>query len=1697
MSNYFNIANLKLSDSNTPSSSNLILWLDAADPNGDGTIPSNNSLVSTWKDKSGKGYHAATTSNQPTYTYDTNGLNAIYFSISNEANSDDFSDNDGCTLRGTITNSNQTCTIFCVCSMIFNHKVSNNGVGSHIDARVVCFYGLNGSTVVTDYDSQSNFYFGRSDRDTGINLYRNNQGTSNNSIGTIFNTTYLFEGWFDNVNMYSTVQIGENTSIGIQTNGYTNLKDSTGNFNFTYYSIGSYANTLKSAFNGYINEIVVYNTCLSLSDRQKVEGYLSWKWNLQNNLPTSHPYSKANNISVFLDSNLFYKNIDNNNSTSFLISNNDLFSIFDKSIVKTNFLTSSITNTNLNNISSYSSLIYNSTSAFVNGTNTYSKTGIYAINNFLYFNNILDKPPRYLSCSNTNFSSILTNKTYTIEAWVNIPITGSNNGVMGLLGINNSSFDLTFVGYKLSTQSVVSTSNQLNDGKWHYVAVTHNNTVVKFYVDGTLISTGTQTLGSSFGSDLSIGSRDYGGYSQNFIGSVAEIRIWNIALSSYKISLNYNNTNLPATYGLIAYYNNFGNSGLLTNGSSITSNNKMAPIFNNLNSFADTFYSSAYGLNIWFDAMDPSGNGTTFDSNVVFSSLKNKGISPFTGQVAKVYTYKSGDAFATDANIQYFIDILNGNPTLNFDGSILLQPLLVQSNNYVSGSKITMFVIGSYSNDLLASGRFIGLSLNYSTYDYDSLSSIAFLAQTNFPNYNLTVGGYLDMSSNPDTVSSSLFPSGLNLLPDNSSYLFEYWNTGSLGTNRIITNADTIKKTRSNTTPTFNIKWYVIGNCSNYIGNNQPFKGFISEILVFNSDVYTTNINNFYYIEGYLSWKWGLQGKLPSSHSYYNSLNYPSLTVNSNIVVSTNSNYDISNLLTLYRYGTITNSGYKINETDLANFFQPTGYYMNASNILSIPPVSNAITNTYTNNNSTDILWISNNLIDIIYNTGKNSYIEVYFFYSFFYSGSSSNIYYKIAINNSYNECILYFNNAIFTTITSSDSLIINSGMSSIKNGLNTIVLNYSSSTSSKLSLFNYKGLYASFTDGTNLLATTNANWNFIDDLRIDNFTTPTNTTSFPKKYTTFYNDEYYVSYVFIDTTKLYIYNPGYYYFLMIGKGGNGSFFVGGGGGGGGGSIYNTTPLLLNIGLYYINFDSNKNVSFNNNSNTFLIKTFSGSGLKTGYVSYSGLTGVTVIYSALNTTFATNSYNISFPYSNISINTVGSPSIGGDINDINDGYGGSGGGILGGAAGRNGFFQTSMNGENGVTSISGSLGGLGGVANGFNPGGGGGGGGGYGGGGGAGNYFSSSTGGSGKGGIGGPGVMYLSKSLTTSWIKPTNQISFNSYDVKSRGTGIYTNYTIFTYSTVGSTNSAIIVNGNVPINVFAVAGGGSGGCDSAGGGGGGGVVQKSINTNGNDVISLTVGAGGSVIYDTNNVASGSSYPLTNMGCNGKDTEILFGNDISNNIIAVGGGAGWSYGSYVGDDGRTAGHASNGGSGGGGYTTSHNFTPYTKQGIKYTSKSLVGLGVPGQGNNGGRGNNGGGGGAGGVGKNGCGNLVFQNENTYTYSYNYTTNKGGNGGDGVVIKFPEISSVYSGYYGGGGGGGSPAGTGYTAGTGGTGGGGNGGDNSGVTALSPGAKGSNGTTGTGGGGGGGAQGSASGFGGNGGSGIIIISVLTSYLV
>lgn len=59
---------------------------------------------------------------------------------------------------------------------------------------------------------------------------------------------------------------------------------------------GQAGDTTTNYWPGVCAELIIYNRTLSVEQRQQVEGYLAWKWGLQASLPAGHPYSSPQSI---------------------------------------------------------------------------------------------------------------------------------------------------------------------------------------------------------------------------------------------------------------------------------------------------------------------------------------------------------------------------------------------------------------------------------------------------------------------------------------------------------------------------------------------------------------------------------------------------------------------------------------------------------------------------------------------------------------------------------------------------------------------------------------------------------------------------------------------------------------------------------------------------------------------------------------------------------------------------------------------------------------------------------------------------------------------------------------------------------------------------------------------------------------------------------------------------------------------------------------------------------------------------------------------------------------------------------------------------------------------------------------------------------------------------------------------------------
>jgi len=80
------------------------------------------------------------------------------------------------------------------------------------------------------------------------------------------------------------------TYTGTTLSPYVNGSNQTTLTATTFASRGFYVGGPSNYFNGSVSEVLVYNSNLTITQRQTIEGYLASKWGVKSSLPTTHPF---------------------------------------------------------------------------------------------------------------------------------------------------------------------------------------------------------------------------------------------------------------------------------------------------------------------------------------------------------------------------------------------------------------------------------------------------------------------------------------------------------------------------------------------------------------------------------------------------------------------------------------------------------------------------------------------------------------------------------------------------------------------------------------------------------------------------------------------------------------------------------------------------------------------------------------------------------------------------------------------------------------------------------------------------------------------------------------------------------------------------------------------------------------------------------------------------------------------------------------------------------------------------------------------------------------------------------------------------------------------------------------------------------------------------------------------------------------
>lgn len=235
-------------------SGQLSLWLDAADAS---TITLNGSNVSQWNDKSGNLRHVSqgTATRQPSFSANSLSFDATDDYLS--ASSVDFSATDKLTVAMVLKNVMSDSTRH---AFIFGNNIYAGASGLDLSVPFNMLSTIRVAARGTSL-SQANSANGTVPPNTDA-IYSFGADIAGDSVFGFFNGTQV---------------CSSNADLG------------TGNFGTAPITIGAFP-TPSAYFGGSIYEVIVYPTILSTLDRQKVEGYLAWKWGLVANLPADHPY---------------------------------------------------------------------------------------------------------------------------------------------------------------------------------------------------------------------------------------------------------------------------------------------------------------------------------------------------------------------------------------------------------------------------------------------------------------------------------------------------------------------------------------------------------------------------------------------------------------------------------------------------------------------------------------------------------------------------------------------------------------------------------------------------------------------------------------------------------------------------------------------------------------------------------------------------------------------------------------------------------------------------------------------------------------------------------------------------------------------------------------------------------------------------------------------------------------------------------------------------------------------------------------------------------------------------------------------------------------------------------------------------------------------------------------------------------------
>ncbi len=522
----------------------LQLWLDGADPLGSGIAPANTTL-STWIDKSGNGRNASGFGSPPYVSANRSvSLNGSQYY----------------TIPYAGTHSTESIFFVLTCTNVSS-------------AQILLVGNVTGTRQIVQVAPQ-----------IGVTGVSNNASCGNPSL----NTLSMLEFTFNSSDTFAYLNgtpgsRGDGMNPGYESFVYLGCSLSVGTF-----------------FTGTISEILIYNQFLSTYQRQAIEGYLAWKWNIISSLPANHPYRNSAASPSVISTNFFPTYISGIQlwldgadplNTSVAPANGTIISTwFDKS-------------GNARNATSLRSPVFNTSSnaILLNGSDqgfSFTYSGVHP--------------------TETAFMVLNMSTPISVQTFMTSPLSYARqfNTNMGQINLRQ-----TNIGTNATTPSTLTASSNTVLG----YSLNSSNSFV--YFNGTAGPTGTGFGSLPSESNIRIGYESDGAY--HLSGSISEILIYDKVLTT---------SERQVVEGYLAWKWNIQIS--------LTSNHPFrysAPNSLSISGMTNYSYSPSYlpGLTAWYDAADPLGTGFQPANGTVISTWADKtseSLNPMIATGSPTYT---------------------------------------------------------------------------------------------------------------------------------------------------------------------------------------------------------------------------------------------------------------------------------------------------------------------------------------------------------------------------------------------------------------------------------------------------------------------------------------------------------------------------------------------------------------------------------------------------------------------------------------------------------------------------------------------------------------------------------------------------------------------------------------------------------------------------------------------------------------------------------------------------------------------------------------------------------------------------------------------------------------------------------------------------------------------------------------------------